>query len=109
MASRLRNVGLIQQRDGVYGKQMDACIDIQGRGAPATEQGDLLQQVALRSPGAASYKTWKNIWCVSVGACEEITQNTQAHTAVFSGSDFHSSRATVELLPSSLRGSLIQF
>ena len=86
------------QQDGEYRKQMDASIQIQGHGLPAAE---LLQQVALLSPGATSYKTRSNIcflpprWCI----CEEMTQNTQTRTAVFSGSDFDSPRVTFEQLP----------
>lgn len=75
---------------GVQRKQMEASIHIQGHGAPAVE---LIQQVALLSPGAASNKIQKNIWCSCV--CEEMTQNTPIRTAVFSGSDFHSARVTV--------------
>lgn len=53
---------------GVQRKQMEASIHIQGHGAPAAE---LIQQVALLSPGAASNKIQKNIWCSCV--CEEMT------------------------------------
>ena len=96
------SVGLnAEQQDGEYGKQMDASIKIQGQGTPTAE---LLHQVALLSPGAASYKTRKNICfsrvgvCVCVCVCEEMTQNTQIHTAVFSGSDFHSSQSDCRAL-----------
>lgn len=54
----------VAQQDGEHGKQMDTSIGIQGHGAAAAEP---LQQVALLSPGAASYKTRKNICFSSVG------------------------------------------
>lgn len=79
------------------GSRWMLAIDIQGHGAPAAQ---LLQQVALLSPGAASNKTRKNIWfhqCRCV--CEEVTQNTQIHAAVYSGSDFHSPRVTLKPRP----------
>lgn len=54
----------VAQPDGEYGKQMDGSIKAQGHGAPAAEP---LQQVALLSPGAASYKTQKNSCFLCVG------------------------------------------
>lgn len=55
------------------GKQMDVSIESQGHGAPAAE---LLQQVALLSPGESRYKTRKNICfrhaAVCVCKCETV-------------------------------------
>lgn len=48
---------------------MDTSVETRGHGAPAAE---LLQQVALLSPGAAGYKTPKNICFFRVGAIARI-------------------------------------
>lgn len=66
----------------VQRKQMEASIHIQGHGAPAAE---LIQQVALLSPGAASNKIQKNIWCFSVPVCVwgNDTKHTDTHSCIF--------------------------
>lgn len=54
----------VAQQDGEHRKQMDAFLDIQGHGAPAAE---LLQQVALLSPGQLAIKHGRTSVFPSVG------------------------------------------